>query len=532
MSWLLGRGALVTVGVAVLIVSSSLGGYYLFMNRTKFHWYHLISLALRGDVALQRTLAVHNVQFVPADVKTYVDDGAPSTAFALKWRFRPSHAVPTYPVPPVDDVDGDGTPEVYVASYTKGIYALNGRNGKTIWTWNLPFGVVGGRALALVRLDKRPGKALILGTHTTLPIRVYALDVEKGLQESGRLLWARNVSGDFIEGGINVVRNQRGALRVVVATRDAPYSRGSLNVLDARGDFVFLPIKGLDDCLSRPSIGYLDGNRQPDLVHGSHKFYNAKYGFMIVARDVESGKLLWKRDVGFDTGFTNHVILDYDGDGRQDVLALSGRGETIALDGMTGEVKKRFPFGYLGHFRSQSGEQLLLMRGPDQLAVMRANGDIVYSLEKRDSGTSIKHGSFAVRLEGHEKYFLMLFSHDGEKLNLDVYDLETGQQKGRDSLKFDPPSKGPGSFSAWNRQMGISHTAPWLGFVSLADIDADGYWEVLFQVEDYLYAIDTSFKIAKGYNPYAPIPFRNINNKGVIFAPGENDHFLNPLLNN
>lgn len=526
--WLYKRSAFVTIGVAVLIVSSSLVGYYLFTNRTKFHWYHLISFALRGDVALQRTLALYDVQFVPADSKKYVDDDLPSTTFALKWRFRPSHAVPTDPMPAVDDADRDGTPEVYVASLTRGVYALNGRNGKTLWTWKLPFGVVAGRALALVNLDKRPKKTLLLGSHTTLPIRVYALKVEKGLRQRDRLLWTRNLSGDFIDGGLNVVRNKQGAIRIIAATRDAPYSRGSLNILDARGNFVFSPVEGLDDCRSRPAIGNLNGDEAPDLIHGSHKFYNAKYGFMIVAREVDSGKVLWKKDVGFDTGFTHHAILDYDGDGKQDVLALSRR-ETVALDGMTGEIRKRFPLHYLGHFRNEAGEHFLLMRAPDRLVLMRANGTIVYSL-KRGSGTYIGADSFAVRLKSHQKYSLMVFSHEGGKLYLTVYDLETGQEKEHHRLNFDSPPKGPGTLSAWFQRGRGSHWT-WTGFVSLADVDADGFWEVLFLAEDYLYAIDTPFEIAEGYNPYAPIPYRNISNAGIIFFPDKEDRFLRPLVN-
>lgn len=480
---------------------------------------------------LQGTLENWNTQFVPADGKTYVNDGAPSTAFALKWRFRPSHAVPTYPIPPIDDTNGDGIPEVYIASYSRGVYALDGRTGKTLWTWKLPFGVVGGRALTLVNLENQGKKALLIGTHTTIPIRVYALNVSKGLRESERLLWFRDVSGYFIEGGLNVVRGKRGALRIVVATRDAPRSRGSLNVLNARGDFVFPPIKGLDDCLSRPGIGDINGDGRADLVHGSHMFYGAKEGFAIVAREVDSGKLLWRRKMGFDTGARNHAILDYEGDGRQDVIVNAWR-QTVVLDGMTGEIKKRIPLEYIGHFVSGSGEPLLLMKEPNRLVVMRANGTIVYGLERRGSETLIVKDSFAVHLEGDKKYSLMVFSHDGAKLHLAVHDLETGQKKERLWLNFDPPPRGLGSLTDWNRrtQMG-SIPAHWGGFVSLADIDADGFWELLFQAEDYLYAIDTPFKIAKGYNPYAPIPFRNINNGGYIFTPDKNDPLLRPLLN-
>lgn len=524
-TWLSARGALASAVIGVFLVGVSLSGYFLFTNRTKYHWYHLLSLALRGDVALQRTLAMYNVHFVPVEQKTYVDDGSPTTSFSLKWRFRPSHAVPTYPIPPIDDTNGDGIPEVYVASYTKVVYALNGHNGRTLWSWKLPFGVVGGRALALVKLGHRPRKALIVGTHTTLPIRVYALDVEQERREADRLLWVRNVSGDFIEGGLNVARNSRGDLRIVAATRDAPYSRGSLNILDARGKFVFPPFKGLDVCLNRPGIGDLNGDGKYDLIHGSHNFYNAKEGFSIVAREVDSGNLLWKRKMDFDTGARNHAIFDYDGDGKQDVI-VNGWRKTVVLDGTTGELKKLFPLEYAGRSRSESGEPLLLMKEPNRLVVMRASGKIVYSLKRHGSGTPIVQDSFGVRLADRQHYSLMVFSHDGEKLHLVVYDLETGREKERLWLYFEYPPKGPGSLSAW---YGVTNNpsfhAPWEGFVSLADIDADGFWEVLFQAEDYLYAIDTPFKIAKGYNPYAPIPFRNINNAGVIFI-SDKDHDL------
>ena len=511
------RKAGVRVGVLVVGVCVLFAGYYLFKNRTHYHWYHLVSLALRGDIALQRTLDKYKGDFISQDHKRYVKEGERTESFALKWRFRPFHAVPTYPIPVVDDTDDDGVPEVYIGSYTREVQALDGRNGRPLWSWKLPFGVVGGRSLALIRLNGHRRNALIVGSHTTLPIRVYALNVDAGLKSGDRLLWSKNLAGDFIEGGLNVTTTKDGEVRIVAATRDAPYSRGSLNILDSQGRLVTPSISGLDVCLNRPAIGDLNGDGKLDLIHGSHKFYKARFGYMVVAREMDTGKLLWKRLMDFDTGNRNHGIVDFDGDGRPEVIANDVH-KAVILDGRTGEIKKVIPMEYLGYFRNDSGELFLLMRDSGKLIVLRKDGSKIYRIIRHGTGKPIDMDVFGVRLPDDRGVSLMVLSHSGQELIVTVYDFETGLRKERHVLEFEPPPPPPKGARVFQ---GVSPEEPnpgWLGFVSLVDMDGDGFWEIFFQVDDYLYAIDTPFKIADGYRPYAPIPFRNITNAGIIFG--------------
>ena len=103
-SWICLLGAL---GIGVV-----LSGAYLYEYRAMFPQYHLLKLEILGDVASSRVLASYETQFVPEQhvlFPTQLDGD-----LRPRWAFRPSHAVPIYPVPVVDDTDGDGVAEVYV----------------------------------------------------------------------------------------------------------------------------------------------------------------------------------------------------------------------------------------------------------------------------------------------------------------------------------------------------------------------------------------------------------------------------------
>jgi len=111
----------------VLLVGCFVGGKYFYDHRTEFHFYHLMLLKFRGDVALKRTNATYNSKFIPEKHILFNNENNNKKNLYPTWAFRLSHSVPTYPVPPVDDTDNDGIPEVYLGSYSKKLYVLDGR---------------------------------------------------------------------------------------------------------------------------------------------------------------------------------------------------------------------------------------------------------------------------------------------------------------------------------------------------------------------------------------------------------------------
>ena len=229
-------------------------GVHLFNERASYHWYHLVKLKIFGDVASSQVLELYKTQFVPAEHVVFSTEES-TQGLHPRWAFRPSHAVPTYALPAVDDTDGDGVPEVYVGSYSRELSVLDGRDGSQLWDWRLPFGVIGGRNVGVADVDGDGEKEVIFGSAWTLPIRVYALRTAAGLRNDQRLKWARNVSGDWIEAALNIALEEHNY--IVAATRDAPYSRGSLNVMDESGRFHYPPISGVDVCVNRIAIGPL-----------------------------------------------------------------------------------------------------------------------------------------------------------------------------------------------------------------------------------------------------------------------------------
>ena len=538
------------IGVVLLIVA------YLYENRQMFPQYHLLKVKLMGDVASRQILAASGTQFVPEQHVSFTEqlDGE----LRPRWAFRPSHAVPIYPVPVVDDTNGDGVAEVYLGSYTRKLYVLDGRDGTRLWDWKLPFGVVGGIAVGVTDLENDGEKEVIFGSNWTLPIRVYALRTDPGLADDERLKWVRNVSGDFIEAGFSIVRGPE--TFVVAATRDAPYSRGSLNVIDESGNFHYAPIAGLDVCLSRIAIGTMRPGGGPVLVHGSHAFYGAKYGHRLTARELNTGQLLWSTELPGDTGYQNHQVVDVDFDGRPEIVAfarpshLLGNGSdnprwrpssmvgggapdsVFVLNGETGEIVGTLDGGIFG---SIPDENILLISdndypyrfptSPTGLKAVDAEGHVLYRLPQV---------SFGVRFAGDGRYRLVNLAYvpsrqecdagealeracneevpdrqDFGQLVYDVYDPRTGAKEQHLVAALSLP--------AYERTADYGVFGPpapeEFMFSTLADTDGDGNWNALIQIRDFIVDVHLPIRVHPSYDPYSPIPYRSVSSAGRMY---------------
>ncbi|SVA82099.1 uncharacterized protein METZ01_LOCUS134953 [marine metagenome] len=539
----------IVISVVLLIVA------YLYENRVTFPQYHLLKIKLMGDAAARQILAAYETQFVPEQYVSFTEklDGE----LRPRWAFRPSHAVPTYPVPVVDDTDGDGVAEVYLGSYTRELYVLDGRDGTRLWDWKLPFGVVGGIAVGVTDLENDGEKEVIFGSNWTLPIRVYALRTDPGLAHDERLKWVKNVSGDFIEAGFNIVRGAQ--TFVVAATRDAPYSRGSLNIIDANGNFHYAPISGLDNCLSRVAVGTIRPGGAPVLVHGSHAFYGAKYGHRLTARELNTGQLLWSTELPGDTGYQNHQVVDVDFDGRPEIVAFArpshllgdgsdnpdwrspampgeGPDSVFVLNGETGEIVGTLDGGIFG---SLPNENILLISDndypyrlpttPTGLKAVDAEGRVLYRLPQV---------SFGVRFAGDGRYRLVNLTYvpsrqecaaevsrgtsckdevldrqDFGQLVYDVYDSRTGAREQHLVVGLSLPSH---ERTADYGVFGPPAADDFM-FSTLADTDGDGNWNALIQIRDFIVDVHLPIQVHPSYDPYAPIAYRNVSSAGYMY---------------
>jgi hypothetical protein len=241
--------------------------------------------------------------------------------FREKWKFRAESISENNGQALVEDVDKDGIPDVFLGSGQTKVYRLNGLNGETVWEYTLPFGLTSTIAYILVDLDNDGMKEFVFGSTVSHPIRVYAL--RTGKIEKNRVFWKRNVGGDFFQGGLNYFRTSKGEVRVVSATRDAPYARGSINILDGFGERIVQEIPGFDVCNNRPTFLDLNNDGELDVLTGSHGFFGAKYANNLTAIDSLTGRIMWSRPVGTDTGAVTFLILDIDNDGKKEILVPS-----------------------------------------------------------------------------------------------------------------------------------------------------------------------------------------------------------------
>ena len=553
--------AYVVGGMCVGVVL--LGVAYLYENRTTFPQYHLLKVKLMGDVASSQILAAYGTQFVPEQHLLFTEEH--DGELRPRWAFRPSHAVPTYPVPVVDDTNGDGVAEVYVGSYTRKLSVLDGRDGSRLWDWELPFGVVGGIAVGVTDLDNDGEKEVVFGSNWTLPIRVYALRTDPELEDGERLKWVRNVSGDFIEAGFSIVEGAE--TFVLAAPRDALYSRASLNVIGKSGNFHYAPITGIDVCLNRIAVGAMRPGGDPIIVHGSHAFYGAQYGHRLTAWELNTGQALWSTELPGDTGYQNHQVVDVDFDGRQEIVAfvrpshLLGNGSdnprwrppsmggegpdsVFVLNGETGEIIGTLDGGIFG---SLPDEKILLVSdngypyefptAPTGLKAVDVEGHVLYRLPEV---------SFGVRFAGDGRYRLVNLAYVPSadeleartrkikgrdltseelasskcdiggacfsRLVYDVYDARTGAREQHLVAPLSLPEyENPSDYGVFGLP------ADELLFTTLADTDGDGNWNALIQIRDFIVDVHLPIRVHQSYDQYAPIAYRNVSNAGRMY---------------
>ena len=260
--------------------------------------------------------------------------------FKINWRFRPEHINPINQKIIAKDIDQDGIKEIYLASQTKKIYELNALNGNLKRSWEFPIGQSSSNGSFIY--EKNNNFYLFTTSTISLPIRAYSLDLNS---DEIKIDWQRNLHGQFVEAGINYNDKDK----IIVATRDAPYSPGSLYIFDIDGNKIFGPEKKLDVCASKPVIS------GKYFYHGSHKFYNAEYGNTIIKRQINTGNIIWKKKLNFDTGFLTSSIVDYNKDGNEEVIVYESKPDeairnSVILDANSGEIidiSKGFILDYL-----------------------------------------------------------------------------------------------------------------------------------------------------------------------------------------
>ena len=354
--------------ILYLIVTISIITFiFVYLNKNKFHEYYLLKNFLFGDIALQN---LENINYVVSEEeKNYKNF---NKDFTINWSFRPEHFQPLYPKLSIADTNDDGIKELYYASQTKKVYELNALTGRIKRDWQFPIGQSSSKGTLLYKDNN--DFYLLTSSTVTLPIKIYSLSLNNKQIE---LNWENNLHGQFVESGLNIYKD-----RIVVTTRDAPYSRGSLYIFNKKGERLYGPESTIDVCNARPII---ENNY---FIHGSHNFYNAKLGNRIVKRDINNGEIIWKTNLGFDTGFITSNLIKFNNDLISDIVVYDIQNQnSVILEGRVGSKIDVIP----GIMLDKKKDKIILLKNnniykknnlKDAINLLKDNDYFNYDIEK------------------------------------------------------------------------------------------------------------------------------------------------------
>ena len=354
--------------ILYLIVTISIITFiFVYLNKNKFHEYYLLKNFLFGDIALQN---LENINYVVSEEeKNYKNF---NKDFTINWSFRPEHFQPLYPKLSIADTNDDGIKELYYASQTKKVYELNALTGRIKRDWQFPIGQSSSKGTLLYKDNN--DFYLLTSSTLSLPIKIYSLSLNDKQIE---LNWENNLHGQFVESGLNIYKD-----RIVVTTRDAPYSRGSLYIFNKKGERLYGPESTIDVCNARPII---ENNY---FIHGSHNFYNAKLGNRIVKRDINNGEIIWKTNLGFDTGFITSNLIKFNNDLISDIVVYDIQNQnSVILEGRVGSKIDVIP----GIMLDKKKDKIILLKNnniykknnlKDAINLLKDNDYFNYDIEK------------------------------------------------------------------------------------------------------------------------------------------------------
>jgi len=316
------------------------------------------------------------------------------------------------------ELDGDGVPDIVVASDRPAIIAVSGATGKQIWRRDLP--------------DKPAGAPAAIDDGVAVGTR--SGDVVIARSRDGAVLLSGRFVGDPMPqqapGGYLLLAERQGHLRVIDRTGIVMWAllaRATVPPIAAEGHVVVAPRSAIlvVDARTGREIASVDVSEGPasELLAADATgdgrveiLFGCRDG-SIVCVDPRERRVAWR----FSTGQTSRcrpAAADLDGDGAAEVVGGSDDGFVYALDGRTGALKWKYKTGAEVHGRIAFGD----LDGDGRPEVVAGSDDHrVYALDGRtgralwwfQTGDDVDPGPLLADLDGDKRPEIVCCSNDG-----------------------------------------------------------------------------------------------------------------------
>ena len=304
--------------------------------------------------------------FVGSDddrLHAHFSDGRPLDGFPFRTRGD------VFSTPLVEDLDGDGSPEIAFGSDDGGIYVLDS-NGRQRSGWPVTTGGYVSASPTAAQLNG--SRVFVIGSWDG---RLYALDHNGGAvpgwpRDLGFPIWASAAVAD-VDGD--------GSAEIVAATQRLFVLRGDGSPMEG------FPVRLGGYAVGSPAVGDIDGDGRPEIVVCSDRVYAFDAGGSPVAGfPVDVGAYIW----------ASPILVDVDGDGRPEIVVGDFDGNLWAVTG-AGEVAAGYPKRIGSRITAAATAADLDGDGYVELLVASSDGDVVaLPTEGRDDRASVPWPSF------------------------------------------------------------------------------------------------------------------------------------------
>ncbi len=307
--------------------------------------------------------------------------GAMSGAPSLKWNLATGAAI-EWQNSAVDDLDGDGVPEVIFATTNGLLYCVDGSTGSVQWTFQFASDTdtvdYDQRCSPTVAdLDGDGAKEVVFGSHLN-PTGVYCLD------SSGALKWYTPLA-PILTGAPVADLDGDGVLEVIVSYGNSLQSdTDTVYAIDGATGTVEWKFPAVYVVAPTPAVEDLDGDGEYEVVFSASNGNSFPSEDRLYCVSGVSGAEKW--EIVFENPVSSPTIGDVDGDGQPEVVALAAdsSGMVVVVDAQ-GNIER--------YTKLEVGSVVIWPFGVAKPALADVDGDGIPEIIAAYSGTHCIDGA-------------------------------------------------------------------------------------------------------------------------------------------